>query len=248
MATIAALIWGGHHGQAIKRARALLSSLRVKYDYFQTAEGRKQRFHDTSLEQQYQGVLPAMFEAQMMLLCALYSAYNAPQYFLERDFRILQIEIQITELFIRHHKVKVTPQVAETLMAYHILLFRCEAKRNKLSARAGHYGKIREYRDIAVSLESPRSTKLLALARVVSNPDLFTRGDYTDAYLRVEQFLDSVRRSPESVTEVNQGWKTYVRLARMLHLWGHMFFGLMRDRSPDLWVKSLAYFALNFWK
>jgi hypothetical protein len=64
----------------------------------------------------------------------------------------------------------------------------------------------------------------------------------------VYYMLEEIRMNPEKISRLDQDWKTYVRIARMLFAWKHMFFGLKHDRSRDLHLKSYAYYARFFYK
>ncbi len=64
----------------------------------------------------------------------------------------------------------------------------------------------------------------------------------------VYYLLEEIRMNPEKISRLDQDWKTYVRLARMLFAWKHMFFGLKHDSSRDLHLKSYAYYARFFYK
>ncbi len=95
--------------------------------------------------------------------------------------------------------------------------------------------------------EAPLATQLLIHARLFRLKCLEAK-QRRRSYFFVRDHLVDIRDGYARIDAIGQGWKTYVRVARMTHEWRLMFYGMAHDRSPDLWAKSLAYFTLNFWR
>jgi hypothetical protein len=94
---------------------------------------------------------------------------------------------------------------------------------------------------------APFSTRMLTCARASMMPELCDELR-EDCRKEVLALLSDIRANPSKIDELQQGWKTYVRLARMMYAWRHMFFGLAHDRSIDLHLKSYGFFARYFYK
>jgi hypothetical protein len=93
----------------------------------------------------------------------------------------------------------------------------------------------------------PLSIRMLVYARVTTlsffHADI--RKEYTDEVL---DLLLEIYTNPAKIQYLDQEWKTYVRLSRMVFAWKYMFFGLRYDTSKDLRLKSYVYFARYFYK
>lgn len=107
-------------------------------------------------------------------------------------------------------------------------------------------------REVLADDHAGEVTRLLVCARF-SLLDLFSEEERQMYRNGVLQYLEANKNSVD-LDQIEQGWKTYVRLTRMVYTWGYMFHGLWRDVfscegfSPDLTGKSLGFFLLFFWK
>jgi hypothetical protein len=64
----------------------------------------------------------------------------------------------------------------------------------------------------------------------------------------VVDLVDEIKNDPKKIVRLNQDWKTYVRLARMVFAWRYMYYGLKHETSRDLRVKSYLFHARYFYK
>lgn len=91
------------------------------------------------------------------------------------------------------------------------------------------------------------ATKMLAYARA-STLNEISVNQRLEYKLKVVDLLSDIHDEPVKIACLAQEWKTYVRLARMVFAWKFMFFGLSRDTSRDLKMKSYLYFLRHFYK
>ena len=92
------------------------------------------------------------------------------------------------------------------------------------------------------------TTKLLIHSRM-SLMSFLSVDDREDSREKVLSQLSWIQRNPEErISYLGQGWKTFVRLARLTFDWDAMWFGLRRDYSLDLHVKSYLWRLRAVWK
>lgn len=187
----------------------------------------------------------------MTLVSVLFSAINSPlRIFASLSKKEMLYDMRNAISFIESKcnsgTVQPSPAEKEVLIACYMML--CEELKG-LDANKSFYG------DMALNLvnevlrdqATSSTTRVLTQARasLMNQISLNARLDYKDAVLDV---LFSIKKNPGKIVCLDQGWKTYVRLARMVFAWRLMFFGLKYDDSKDLKWKSWCYFLRYCYK
>ena len=134
------------------------------------------------------------------------------------------------------------PAHKDVLVAYYMKLAEhdvvCRAYRQQMA---------RKLADEVVA--DPRATlaiRLLSKARL--GQMMFIPLSERDQHSKqVGRRLKIILQNPDKIADLEQDWKTFVHLAQMTCYWRAMFYGLSKNRSPDLHLKSYFWFLLKVW-
>ena len=244
-------IWDGLYKNPLARAEAAYRASHLLFDTMLTYS-REYRDHDFGVSTVYENdqikaVKKEMANKGLAFASTLFSAINSLPGLLtwKEKFMIFELREVIREL-LKHENGNLTPSHKEVLVACFMLL---EKKLRWQDANAEFWSSLaKKYIEEILSDEQVSlATKMLTYARASSLSSLPAekRLEYKGVVLG---FLYDIRAMPSNISTLAQEWKTYVRLARMVYSWGDMIFGLRRDKSLDLHVKSYLFFCKNFYK
>ena len=186
-------------------------------------------------------------EKAMTFASTLFSAINSPFGFIpwKKETMLCKLRVVVGEIDTCSPGL-LTSSHKEVLIACYMML---EKDLSGLNANKEYYSAVAKklldevFKDETVST----ATWMLTVARGSSMSSL---SEKQRAILKsyVMQFLEQIHAYPATISRLGQGWKTYVRLARMIFAWKYMFFGLRFDKSKDLHIKSYLFFMANFYK
>ncbi len=101
--------------------------------------------------------------------------------------------------------------------------------------------------EVLDDVNAPLATRMLTNARAIEMSS-FADSMREKCRKEVLGLLSEIRADTTKIHCLAQEWKTYVRLARLVYSWKHMFFGLCFDWSMDLHIKSYLFFVRYCYK
>lgn len=181
----------------------------------------------------------------MTYASALFSAMNSPFNLLKAYTMQLKLREVVCELE-KLGSIYYSPSQKEVMIAF-MMKLRCGLHGN--DSNKEYYGAcaVKYVDQVLADANAPLATRMLTLARAVTVPTI----PYNMKVKYVNEVLDmlsEIYNDSAKIIRLEQDWKTYIRLARMMFAWKYMFFGLRHDRSKGLHVKSYAFFVRYFYK
>lgn len=244
-------IWDGRYKNPLASAEAEYRASCLLFDTMLTYS-REYRNYDFGVfeipqNEQTEAAKKDLVTKGLRFASTLFSAINSlPGLFpWKKKSMILKLREVVGEV-LKYENGDFTPSHKEVLVACFMLL---EKKLHGQNTNPEFWGLLaKKYiEEILLDEQASLATKMLTCARasLLANLPAEKRLEYKGVVLG---FLYDIRTTPSKISDLGQEWKTYVRLARMVYSWEDMIFGLRRDKSLDLHLKSYLFFCANFYK
>lgn len=248
-------IWDGNYDGPLQRAEKQYKLAQILlYQHYVVVKSYanslfNEAYETTETPVEYATRLKLDFVKKAMTYAsALFSAVNSPSYRL-LPYKMKKLFLALREVVseIEKHGVTFLNAIEKEVVLACVI---------ELGKKASGFHRNKEYynslagkltQEILDDKHAPLSTIMLTLARIASfdGPPHEKKDRCKEKVLR---FLEKIHSNPSKIEKLDQDWKTYVRLARMIFAWKYMFFGLRHDSSRDLRIKSYAYYIRYFYR